>query len=289
MALARTRRFFNHTLVTSLTPEFLLGSNFGKSARPLCLRIDVTRRALGSDGCSLCWRLVRHFFNTWEFPCFWQISTLFSLAYSTSISDILKVRLGEYDVSTTAEPLRHEEINVTEIHIHPDFNNSTLMHDIALLKLEKPAKRKQAKKSSRSYTMSLLTEHFYSQNIDVVCMPKQGDFQYQDKNLNCYITGWGRRAESNWYFLQLNFVFAKDINFTFLSTATEHSLVLKEIKVPLWDHANCNDALQTQFGPAYVLPPSSLCAGAEGHDACDVNLVLLFKNLNWLIKREKIF
>lgn len=202
MALARTRRFFNHTLVTSLTPEFLLGSNFGKSARPLCLRIDVTRRALGSDGCSLCWRLVRHFFNTWEFPCFWQISTLFSLAYSTSISDILKVRLGEYDVSTTAEPLRHEEINVTEIHIHPDFNNSTLMHDIALLKLEKPAKRKQAKKSSRSYTMSLLTEHFYSQNIDVVCMPKQGDFQYQDKNLNCYITGWGRRAESNWYFLQ---------------------------------------------------------------------------------------
>lgn len=73
-----------------------------------------------------------------------------SMPYSTSISDILKVRLGEYDVSTTAEPLRHEEINITEILIHPDFNNSTLLNDIALLKLEKPAKRKQVKPPQNS-------------------------------------------------------------------------------------------------------------------------------------------
>ena len=65
------------------------------------------------------------------------------LPFSNSISEILKVRLGEYDVSTTAEPLRHEEFNITSIVIHPDFNNSTLVHDIALLKLERPAKRKQ--------------------------------------------------------------------------------------------------------------------------------------------------
>ena len=29
--------------------------------------------------------------------------------------------------------------------IHPGFNNSTLVHDIALLRLEKPAKRKQVR------------------------------------------------------------------------------------------------------------------------------------------------
>jgi len=34
------------------------------------------------------------------------------------------------------------------------------------------------------------------QNIDVVCMPKPGDFEYQDKKVKCYITGWGRRTES---------------------------------------------------------------------------------------------
>ena len=59
------------------------------------------------------------------------------------MNTILKVRLGEYDVSTTAEPLKHEEFNISDIVIHPGFNNSTLVHDIALLRLEKPAKRKQ--------------------------------------------------------------------------------------------------------------------------------------------------
>ncbi len=70
-----------------------------------------------------------------------------SLPFVSTISEILKVRLGEYDVSTTAEPLRHEEFNITDIVIYPGFNNSTLVHDIALLKLERPAKRKQVKET----------------------------------------------------------------------------------------------------------------------------------------------
>ena len=69
------------------------------------------------------------------------------------------MRLGEYDVSTTAEPLPHQvsykevsfieysnhfqEFNVSDIKIHPNFNNATLVNDIALLKLERPAKRQQ--------------------------------------------------------------------------------------------------------------------------------------------------
>ena len=69
----------------------------------------------------------------------------FSLPFVNSISEILKVRLGEYDVSTTAEPLRHEEFNISDIVVHPGFNNSTLVHDIALLRLDKPAKRKQVR------------------------------------------------------------------------------------------------------------------------------------------------
>ena len=99
-----------------------------------------------------------------------------------SVNTIHKVRLGEYDVSTTAEPLKHEEFNISDIVIHPGFNNSTLVHDIALLRLEKPAKRKQ--------------------NIDVVCMPKPGNFIYNKDRLgNCFVTGWGRRTESKFMLL----------------------------------------------------------------------------------------
>ncbi|XP_023328590.1 chymotrypsinogen A [Eurytemora carolleeae] len=153
------------------------------------------------------------------------IYPLLSVPYVSGIREILKVRLGEYDVSTTSEPLKHQEINVSDIRIHPFFNNATLVNDIALLKLEHPAKRKQ--------------------NIDVVCVP-------EDKGLdlsvftNCYVTGWGRRDEES-----------------------EHSVILKEISVPLWDQSKCNAALQSQFGPSYTLPTSALCAGAQGRDACD--------------------
>ena len=93
--------------------------------------------------------------------------------------------MGEYDVSTTAEPLRHEEFNITDIVVYPGFNNSTLVHDIALLRLERPAKRKQ--------------------NIDVVCMPKPDDFRQPTttrSSVKCYVTGWGRRTESKSLFLQ---------------------------------------------------------------------------------------
>lgn len=52
---------------------------------------------------------------------------------------------------------------------------------------------------------------------------------------------------------------------------TEHSVVLKEINVPLWSNPACQNALREQFGPAYSLPTTALCAGAEGRDACDVS------------------
>lgn len=139
--------------------------------------------------------------------------------------DMLKVRLGEYDVTTTAEPLKHEEFPVTRIVIHPEFDNATLVNDIALLELVRSARKKA--------------------NIDAVCMPKKNDF-LEGSPARCYVTGWGRRDE-----------------------ASEHSVVLKEINVPLWSNPTCQNALREQFGPAYSLPSTALCAGAEGRDACD--------------------
>ena len=51
-------------------------------------------------------------------------------------------------------------------------------------------------------------------------------------------------------------------------------MVLKEISVPLWSHSTCDGALQAQFGPAYHLPDTAVCAGAEGKDACDVSIII---------------
>lgn len=42
--------------------------------------------------------------------------------------------------------------------------------------------------------------------------------------------------------------------------------------MPLWSNPTCQNALRDQFGPAYSLPNTALCAGAEGRDACDVSI-----------------
>ena len=122
--------------------------------------------------------------------------------------------MGEYDVSTTAEPLRHEEFNITDIVVYPGFNNSTLVHDIALLRLERPAKRKQ--------------------NIDVVCMPKPDDFRQPTttrSSVKCYVTGWGRRTESKSHFLQsqirdVGIVFLCQFNFQCINFGLYNNIVL---------------------------------------------------------------
>ncbi|KAK7865505.1 hypothetical protein R5R35_003208 [Gryllus longicercus] len=142
----------------------------------------------------------------------------------------LKVRLGEYDVTSTQEALVHEEYDVSRIVLYPAFNNSTLAHDIALLELRQAAQRRP--------------------HIDVVCLPQPGgpfhNITSVDHRTRCLITGWGRRTE-----------------------VTEHSVVLKEVPVPLWQNAACEAALRKQFGPNYHLPSTSICAGAEEMDACD--------------------
>merc|ERR1712203_873404 len=111
-----------------------------------------------------------------HFTIFMIAIYLFSLPFVTGIQEILKVRLGEYDVSTTAEPLPHEEFDISDIQIHPNFNNATLVNDIALLRLVRPARRKQ--------------------NIDVVCIGRPKELLPEGLT-DCVVTGWGRRSENS--------------------------------------------------------------------------------------------
>lgn len=87
----------------------------------------------------------------------------------------ITARLGEYDVTNNAEFHRHEEYDVFNIILHPDYNNRTLMNDLALLKLRFPVHRRP--------------------NIDLVCIPKIS-MNFESKR-NCFVTGWGRRSESS--------------------------------------------------------------------------------------------
>lgn len=90
------------------------------------------------------------------------------------------MRLGEHDVTSTRESLRHEEYDVADVVLYPGFNNASLAHDIALIRLRHPAKQRP--------------------NIDVVCLPRQGskfpDTTDSPARTSCVITGWGRRSES---------------------------------------------------------------------------------------------
>ena len=100
---------------------------------------------------------------------------LVSLA-SGNISSVLKVRLGEYDVSVTTEQLAYEELDVSHVMVHPQFNNLSLANDIALLRFVQPARRRP--------------------HIDVVCMPHPGQVS-ETEGTRCVVTGWGRKLEGN--------------------------------------------------------------------------------------------
>ncbi|GIX97412.1 phenoloxidase-activating factor 2 [Caerostris darwini] len=83
----------------------------------------------------------------------------------------LKVRLGEWDTQTTSEFLAHEDYNVSKILVHPEFRNTSLWNDVALLRLSEPV--------------------LFAPHIDTVCLPQHDEiFAGQ----NCVVTGWGKDA-----------------------------------------------------------------------------------------------
>ena len=101
---------------------------------------------------------------------------------ATNISSVLKVRLGEYDVSVTTEQLAYEELDVSNVIVHPQFNNLSLANDIALVRFSKPARRRP--------------------HIDVACMPHPGQIA-ETEGTRCVVTGWGRKLEGQSRSLQL--------------------------------------------------------------------------------------
>lgn len=82
----------------------------------------------------------------------------------------LIVRLGEWNLRSTDEPWPVQEISVSHIIAHSEFDSAALYNDIALIILSKPA--------TPAY------------NVRPVCLPTQG--QIFASGTRCYASGWGR-------------------------------------------------------------------------------------------------
>lgn len=80
-----------------------------------------------------------------------------------------KVRVGEWDASGTAEPIPAQDVTVSNVFLHPNFNKDNLQNDVAILKLATP--------------VSLTAKS----TVGTVCLPTVS-FVGQ----RCYVAGWGK-------------------------------------------------------------------------------------------------
>uniref|UniRef100_T1IU53 Peptidase S1 domain-containing protein n=1 Tax=Strigamia maritima TaxID=126957 RepID=T1IU53_STRMM len=153
---------------------------------------------------------------------FWVLTAAHCVDKYEKNPNLLKIRLGEYDVEIESKGLPYEEFAVKKVMLHPQFYNITLSNDIALMKLETKARKRP--------------------HINIVCLPEQ---QTQNRNFDntqkCVVTGWD----------------------------SSHSVVLKEVVVPVWSSEQCEVSLRNQLGPDFQLSNTLMCAGGDGKDSCD--------------------
>jgi len=155
-------------------------------------------------------------------------------------TDLLKVRVGEYDASGFNDPETqdHEEYTVTRILKHPQMSNTRLSNDIAILYVER----------------DINLNHPY---VNTACLPSCDNmFDYQFTNgtgVRCYVAGWGKdEADGSFQFIP------------------------RKVDVPIVNNDQCQADLRTALnqqrpgaGNNFRLHPSEICAGAEiGKDAC---------------------
>lgn len=82
-----------------------------------------------------------------------------------------QVRAGEWNIQSRDEAITHQDLQVEDIMVHPEFHSGSLKNDIALLFLTQGV---------------ILTE-----NVGLICLPQQ-DNQLTDTI--CTASGWGKDA-----------------------------------------------------------------------------------------------
>lgn len=82
--------------------------------------------------------------------------------------------MGEWDASSSTEPIPAQEFQVARIFIHPQYTATNLRNDIAVLRLQTPVNLGQ------------------TPTITTACLPST-----QLTNIRCWVAGWGRNDFSN--------------------------------------------------------------------------------------------
>ncbi|XP_022648505.1 serine proteinase stubble-like [Varroa jacobsoni] len=85
----------------------------------------------------------------------------------------VRVRLGEFDFSSTQEPYPFQERGITAKYVHPQYNFFTYENDLALLKMDKSLQ--------------------YMPHVAAICLPPDTTGNLVGQNAT--VTGWGRLNE----------------------------------------------------------------------------------------------
>lgn len=156
----------------------------------------------------------------------------------------LKVRLGEWDVQRDDEFYPFVERNIAEIIIHPEFQQTSLANDIALLKMDLSL---MANTGNQDLNGQLAPQDNQFPHIAPACLPRPNE---NFDNQRCWVAGWGKDA---------------------FGQRGAFQSVLKKVDLPVLNRHTCEHALRsTKLGPHFRLHQSAICAGGEpGKDACE--------------------
>lgn len=100
-----------------------------------------------------------------------HVGVVLTAAHCVSTKDpsILKIRAGEWDTQTKDEIFPHQDRQVREFVVHPEYYKGGLYNDVALLFLTEPVE--------------------IAENVNIVCLPQQNEIF---DHTRCYASGWGK-------------------------------------------------------------------------------------------------
>lgn len=95
--------------------------------------------------------------------------------YKSKDPDDLLIRAGEWDFNLEVEHIPHQDRHVLKVIKHEKYYGDSVLNDIALI---------------------ILTNNFIMrENVGTICLPPQG---YQFHSERCYVSGWGKDANSKY-------------------------------------------------------------------------------------------